>query len=107
MIITVFKAIFSVIMVCTLSVVSHKYPKLSGFVASLPITSLLIVVFSHIQYGDEFDFLKFYKGILLGLPVVALFYSPFLFIKNFYLSLLAAFVVLTVIVIFCKYFNLI
>ena len=107
MIITIIKTILTVIVVCGISAISHRYPKLSGFIATLPTTSLLIVIFSHFQYKDNFNFIKFYKGMLIGLPSVALFYIPFLFIKNFYLALFMAFLIVGLITIIYKYFNLI
>ena len=101
------KTIATILIILGITEISGKFPKLAGFLASMPIISLLIVIFSHIQYGNNFDMIKFYKGMLVGLPTLIVFYSPFLFIKNFYLCLLLGFVFLTIIFFTYKHFGLV
>ena len=106
MLFLILKAIVSSGVVLGVSYISGKLPKLAGFLAVMPVVSLLAVIFSHIQYGDKFDMVNFYKGMLVGLPALVLFYLPFLFVKNFYLALTFGFISSIVIFIIYKELNL-
>ena len=103
----IIKTIFSVAIVLGLTEISQKFSKLAGFLVVMPTISLLTIIFSHIQYGENFDIVKFYKGMIMGLPGLILFYVPFLFIKNFYLALGLAFVVAILVFLIYRQFNLI
>lgn len=107
MLFTVIKIFAIVSVVLGLTEISEKFPKLAGFLVVLPTISLLTIVFSHIQYGDNFDAIKFYKGMLFGLPGLIIFYSPFLILKNFYLCLFLGFVFLIILFFIYKYFGFI
>ena len=107
MLFTVIKIFAILSVVLGLTEISEKFPKLAGFLVVLPSISLLTIVFSHIQYGDNFDAIEFYKGMLFGLPGLIIFYSSFLILKNFYLCLLLGFVFLIILFFIYKYFGFI
>ena len=65
---------------------SGKRPELAGFITALPVTTLIVLIFSHLEWQDENTIRQFSKSIFVGLPLSTSFFIPFLLAKKFDLS---------------------
>lgn len=65
--------------ICFASWLSGKKPELAGYIISLPIASLLALVFSYLEHKDAAASITFAKSILIGIPISWLFFVPFFF----------------------------
>lgn len=63
-----------------------KRPELAGFIIALPLTTLLALAFSHIEYKDSAASVTFAKSIFIGVPVSLLFFIPFLVAEKWQLT---------------------
>ena len=54
-------------------------PRLSGFLLSLPLSTMLALVLSYTRYQDVGQTAAFAKSIFLALPLTLFFFVPFLF----------------------------
>lgn len=104
---TAIKTAITVALVLTLTWLSKTKPTFSGFLVVLPTVSLLVVIFSHIEQGNNFDVREFAKGMFIGLPGLLGFYLPFFFINNFYLSMCCGFLAIIALFFTYRHFNLI
>ncbi|HLD74941.1 MAG TPA: hypothetical protein VJB34_08590 [Bdellovibrionota bacterium] len=66
----------SVISFC--SWLSGKKPQVAGFIVALPITTLLVLLFSHFEFYNPQNSVIFARSIFVGIPVSLLFFVPFL-----------------------------
>lgn len=57
---------------------SGKRPELAGFIIALPLTTLLALAFSHMEYKDNATSVAFAKSVFVAVPVSLLFFTPFL-----------------------------
>jgi hypothetical protein len=105
--ILVIKILCTIGIVLSMTEIADKYPKLAGFLIALPTLSLITLIFSHIQYKEAFDTVKFCKGMLLGVPGLTMFYIPFLFMKNIYASIAIGFILTLILFFVYKHFDLI
>ena len=80
------KVIFSAIILSFASWLSFKKPVLAGFIVSLPLVSLITILFSYAEYKDIDKTVSFAKSIFVGVPISLLFFIPFLFSKQLNLS---------------------
>ena len=80
------KVIFSAIILSFASWLSFKKPVLAGFIVSLPLVSLITILFSYAEYKDIDKTVSFAKSIFIGVPISLLFFLPFLFSKQLNLS---------------------
>ena len=80
------KVIFSAIILSFASWLSFKKPILAGFIVSLPLVSLITILFSYAEYKDIDKTVSFAKSIFVGVPISLLFFLPFLFSKQLNLS---------------------
>ena len=80
------KVIFSAIILSFASWLSFKKPILAGFIVSLPLVSLITILFSYAEYKDIDKTVSFAKSIFVGVPISLLFFIPFLFSKQLNLS---------------------
>ena len=80
------KVIFSAIILSFASWLSFKKPVLAGFIVSLPLVSLITILFSYLEYKDIDKTVSFAKSIFIGVPISLLFFIPFLFSKQLNLS---------------------
>jgi hypothetical protein len=87
--------------------ISSRYPKTAGFLAVMPSISLMVFIFSRIEYGSDFDTAKFLRGVLVGIPGILVFWSPYFFMKNFWAALITAFVLSAVLFVVYRYFSLV
>ena len=80
------KVIFSAVILSFASWLSFKKPVLAGFIVSLPLVSLITILFSYAEYKDIDKTVSFAKSIFIGVPISLLFFLPFLFSKQLNLS---------------------
>ena len=78
MLFTSFKVIFSACMIAFASWLSGKKPELAGFIVALPLITLMVLPFSHLEYADPENSVRFAKSIFMAIPLTLLFFVPFL-----------------------------
>lgn len=83
---SVFKVIFSGVLISFVSWLSGKKPVLAGFLTALPLTTLLALAFSQVQWKDSAQSVEYAKSIFVAVPVSLLFFIPFLFAQKWELS---------------------
>ncbi|MBN22975.1 MAG: hypothetical protein CL678_16945 [Bdellovibrionaceae bacterium] len=83
---SVIKVIASALLIALVSHLSHKKTALAGFLTALPITSLLALGFSQIQWSDSQQSVEYAKSIFAAIPLSLLFFLPFLLAQKLNLS---------------------
>ncbi len=78
MAIFVLKVVSASLVISFCSWLSNKEPELAGFIVALPITTLLVLLFSYAEFKDSSNSVTFAKSIFVGIPVSLLFFVPFL-----------------------------
>jgi len=78
--------------------VGRKSPSLAGLIAVMPLTTLLVMIFMHIDNpGDSGQMLRYVKGVLWGIiPTALFFFTALLFFQRqvaFWRIIAAAFAV--------------
>ena len=51
---------------------------MAGFLTALPLTTLLALAFSQVQWGDAKQSVAYAKSIFIAIPISLLFFAPFL-----------------------------
>lgn len=72
------KTIVSAILISFVSWLSGKKTGLAGFLTALPLTTLLALAFSHMEWGDSKQSVEYAKSVFVAIPVSLLFFVPFL-----------------------------
>ena len=85
-----------VIAVCAL--IGRRSPSLAGLIAVMPLTTLIVMIFMHIDNpGDSGQMFSYVKGVLWGIiPTVLFFFTALLFFQRqvaFWRIIAAAFAV--------------
>ncbi len=80
------KIIVAAVLISFVSWLSGKKTSLAGFLTALPLTTLLALAFSHIEWGDTKQSVEYAKSVLVAVPVSLLFFVPFLLAQRFNLS---------------------
>ena len=86
MVIMVGKVLLSALIISFVSWLSGKKVGLAGFLTALPLTTLIALAFSHLEYNDTKQSVEFAKSILVAIPISLLFFIPFLMAQKFNLS---------------------
>ena len=73
------KTIVAAILISFVSWLSGKKTGLAGFLTALPLTTLLALAFSHLEWGDSRQSVEYAKSVFVAIPVSLLFFVPFLF----------------------------
>jgi hypothetical protein len=73
------KTIFAALVISFVSFLSGKKTALAGFLTALPLTTILALAFSQVEWGNSKQSVEFAKSIFLAVPVSLLFFLPFLF----------------------------
>ncbi|MCP3929231.1 MAG: hypothetical protein GY909_10420 [Oligoflexia bacterium] len=82
----VLKVVFASVVISSLSWLSGKKPEFAGFLTALPLTSLLALAFSQLEWQDSSRSVDYAKSIFVAIPLSSLFFVPFLFAHRFGLS---------------------
>lgn len=72
------KTIVAAIVISFVSWLSGKKTGLAGFITALPITTLLALAFSQMQYQNSEQTVEYAKSVFAAIPVSLLFFIPFL-----------------------------
>lgn len=80
------KVILASVLISFVSWLSGKKLGLAGFLTALPLTSLLALAFSHLEWGDSKQSVEYARSVFAGVPVSLLFFIPFLFAEKLQLS---------------------
>jgi hypothetical protein len=82
----ILKTLISAGIITFVSWLSGHKTALAGFITGLPITTLLALGFSHIEYKNPSQSVAFAKSIFVAIPVSLLFFIPFLVAEKFNLG---------------------
>ncbi len=82
MLVTVGKTIVAAILISFVSWLSGKRVGLAGFLTALPLTTLLALAFSHLEWADAKQSVEYAKSVFLAVPFSLLFFVPFLFAEK-------------------------
>ena len=80
------KTIIAAIIISFVSWLSGRKTGLAGFITALPITTLLALAFSHLEWGDPKQSVEFAKSVFVAIPVTLLFFVPFLLAQKLNLN---------------------
>lgn len=80
------KTLLAAIIISFVSWLAGKKVGLAGFITALPLTTLLALAFSHMEYKDSAQSVAYAKSIFTAIPVSLLFFVPFLLAQKFNLS---------------------
>lgn len=85
------KVIISSVLISFVSWLAGKKTGLAGFLTALPLTTLLALAFSHLEWGDSKQSVEYAKSVFVAIPVSLLFFIPFLMAQKFNLSFWACY----------------
>jgi len=80
------KTIVAAILISFVSWLSGRETGLAGFLTALPLTTLLALAFSHMEWGDTKQSVDYAKSVFVAIPVSLLFFIPFLLAQKFNLG---------------------
>lgn len=86
------KVFVAAILISIVSWLSGKKSDLAGFLTALPLTSMLALAFSQMEWKDSANSVAYAKSIFLAVPMSLLFFVPFLFAGKFNLGFWTCFV---------------
>ena len=72
------KTILAAVLISFVSWLSGKKTGLAGFLTALPLTTLLALAFSHLEWGNSEQSVAYAKSVFVAIPVSLLFFIPFL-----------------------------
>jgi len=72
------KVILAAVLISFVSWLSGRKTGLAGFLTALPLTTLLALAFSHLEWGDSKQSVEYAKSVFVAIPVSLLFFIPFL-----------------------------
>jgi hypothetical protein len=72
------KIIIAAALISFVSWLSGKKTGLAGFLTALPLTTLLALAFSQVEWGDAKQSVEYAKSVFAAIPVSLLFFIPFL-----------------------------
>lgn len=80
------KTIVAAVLISFVSWLSGKKTHLAGFLTALPLTTLLALAFSHMEWGSSKQSVEYAKSVFVAIPVSLLFFIPFLLAQKFNLN---------------------
>lgn len=72
------KIIVASLVISFVSWLSGKKPSLAGFLTALPLTTLLALALSHLEWQSPEQSTEYAKSIFVAIPISLLFFIPFL-----------------------------
>lgn len=73
------KTIVAGLLIAFASWLAGKKPVLAGFIITLPLTSVIAILFSYAEYRDMDKINRFAQSIFVAVPLSLMFFVPFLF----------------------------
>ncbi len=86
------KTVLAAILISFVSWLSGKKTAMAGFITALPLTTLLALAFSHVQWGDAKQSVTYAKSIFVAVPISLLFFVPFLLAEKLNLGFWACYI---------------
>lgn len=86
------KTLVASILISFVSWLSGKKIGLAGFLTALPLTTLLALAFSHLEWGDSNQSVEYAKSVFVAIPVSLLFFVPFLLAQKLNLNFWSCYV---------------
>ncbi len=83
MFLAVGKTIVAAVLISFVSWLSGRQTSLAGFLTALPLTTLLALAFSQMEWQNAEQSVDYAKSVFAAVPVTLLFFVPFLFAKKF------------------------
>ncbi|MBT4763205.1 MAG: hypothetical protein HOO06_16040 [Bdellovibrionaceae bacterium] len=80
------KVIVAAILISFVSWLSGKKIGMAGFLTALPLTTLIALAFSHLEWGDTKQSMEYAKSVFVAVPISLLFFVPFLLSNRFNLN---------------------
>jgi len=80
------KTLIAAVIISFASWLASKRPNLAGFILALPVPTLLVLLFSFVEYREPASSIQFAKSIFFAVPLSLTFFIPFLFAERFNLS---------------------
>jgi hypothetical protein len=77
-----FKIIFSAVMIAIVSGLASKKVALAGFLTALPLTSVLALTLSYLEFRDRESVVAYAQSIFFAVPLSLLFFVPFLMARK-------------------------
>lgn len=74
----VINVLISSIVISFCTWLANRFPQLAGFIIALPLSTILVLGLTQIQYGDAEKSFALAKSILVALMVTLVFFIPFL-----------------------------
>jgi hypothetical protein len=82
MVLFIVKILVAATLISFVSWLSDKKTGLAGFLTALPLTTLIALAFSQIEWKDSAQSVEYAKSIFVAIPVSLLFFIPFLFAQK-------------------------
>lgn len=76
------KIFVAALLISFVSWLSGKKGELAGFLTALPLTSMLALAFSQLEWRDSTNSVAYAKSIFVAVPISLLFFVPFLLAGN-------------------------
>ena len=80
------KTLLAAILISFVSWLSGKKTVLAGFLTALPLTTMLALAFSQVQWNNSEQSVAYAKSVFVAIPVSLLFFIPFLLANKLNLS---------------------
>tara|TARA_R100000656_G_scaffold95932_1_gene69690 strand:+ start:722 stop:1060 length:339 start_codon:yes stop_codon:yes gene_type:complete len=83
---TIAKLVVAASLITFVSWLSGKKTGLAGFLTALPLTTLLALAFSQVEWGDSKQSVEYAKSVFVAIPVSLLFFIPYLLAEKLNLN---------------------
>ena len=80
------KTLLAAFIISFVSWLAGKKPVLAGFITALPLTTILALAFTQIEWKNGAGSVEYAKSVFVAVPVSLLFFIPFLMAQRFSLS---------------------
>lgn len=80
------KTLLAAVIISFVSWLAGKKPILAGFITALPLTTMLALVFTQVEWKNSAGSVEYAKSVFVAVPVSLLFFLPFLFAQRLSLS---------------------
>ena len=88
----IIKIVVSAVVISFVSWLSGKRIGLAGFLTALPLTTLLALAFSHLEFQNSEQSTEYAKSVFYAIPISLLFFVPFLFASKLNLNFWSCYV---------------
>lgn len=86
MFIFILKTIVAALIISFVSWLSGKKLALAGYLTALPLTTILAIAFTQLEWRNTHQTIEYAKSIAFAVPISMLFFIPFMAAKRFHLN---------------------